>query len=57
MKTFCIVVISLLFSVMWVGDLVKMATSKTKKDWWLHYTDLVLDTGFTACWIYLASNY
>ena len=54
MKAFVIVVISLLFSVMWCGDLVKMAKSKTKKDWWLHYTDFILDTGFIIGWIYLA---
>lgn len=54
MKAFVIVVISLLFSVMWCGDLVKVVTSKTKKDWWLHFTDLILDIGFIAGWIYLA---
>lgn len=54
MKDFVIVVISLLFSVMWCGDLVKVVTSKIKKDWWLHFTDLILDTGFIVGWIYLA---
>lgn len=54
MKAFIIVAITLLFSVMWCGDLVKMVDSKTKKDWWLHFTDLILDIGFIVCWIYLA---
>lgn len=54
MKTFIIVAITLLFSIMWCGDLVKMVDSKTKKDWWFHYADFILDTGFIAGWIYLA---
>lgn len=54
MKIFVIVAISLLFSVMWCGDLAKTAASKTKKDWWLHFADLILDTGFITGWVYLA---
>ena len=54
MKLFVIIAISFLFSVMWFGDLVKMVASKSRKHWWLHFTDLVLDTGFIAGWVYLA---
>lgn len=54
MKFFVIVAISFLFSVMWCGDLVKTVISKTKKDLWLHFADLILDTGFITGWVYLA---
>lgn len=54
MKIFVVIAISLLFSVMWCGDLVKMVSSKNRKHWWLHFADLILDTGFIAGWVYLA---
>lgn len=54
MKLFVIIAISLLFSVMWSGDFAKMVTSESRKHWWLHFTDLVLDTGFIVGWVYLA---
>lgn len=56
MKVFVIVAIIFLFSAAWYNELVKIATSKTKKDWWLHFAKLILVIGFIIGWIYLATT-